>query len=78
MGFREKKIITAFMSETYGITLSYIAKKNKISLFKIYNFVKGIQRNIEIEQLFINEYAVPKKLIDKTFKLVEEKNAINK
>ena len=73
MTSRDKKEITLFLKETYGVPLSFIAKKHKISLFKIYNYVKGIQRNPQVEKIFLEIYDVPQKLITKTFNINKKK-----
>ncbi len=63
----KKNAITKFLKDEVGTTLTCISNKESISISKLYNFVKGLNRNSSVENVLINNYRVPKDIIDKTF-----------
>lgn len=63
----KRNLITKFLKEEIGTTLTCISAKESISISKLYNFVKGLNRNPSIEIILRKKYKVPKHIIETSF-----------
>lgn len=63
----KRNLITTYIENHTGLTITFIARKNEISITKLYNFCKGLSRNSDAEKIFL-ELGVPSNLIEQTFK----------